>query len=312
MTVSANDRRKQSVATASQTSFPYDFEIEVSSDLVVTQKIDATGVVTVLTETTDYTVNNVGNPAGGTIDLVTGAAVDDIITCEGQTPVARGTDFDTGGDYFATTVNDAEDKQYFLLQELTRDIERSLILPTSALDAVSTTLPEPVANTFLGWASDGLSLVNQATTDTTVSAFMTTLLDDTTAAEARTTLGAEAADPDILKADTTDNLEVGFTADVYDLGNSGTSSFTIAFANGNEQKMSQTGVFTFEDPTTGEGNAEIEVTQDGTGHAAPTFTGFSATLLPGSGTWNTAPNAINNVVMRRVGTTTRYGVYPSV
>lgn len=194
MTVSSNDRRKQSVASASQTSFPYDFQVGASSDLVVTQKIDATGVVTTLTETTEYTVNNVGD-ATGTIDLVTGAAVNDLITCEGQTPVVRDTDFDTGGDYFANTVNTAEDLQYFLMQELTRDIGRSMILPASSLDAVSTELPEPVANELMQWNSAATALQSLNLSSLGTSVAYTNRLIDTFAGDGVTTAFVLSADP---------------------------------------------------------------------------------------------------------------------
>ena len=191
---SENDRRNQYAASADQTVFAYDYKIGASSDLVVTQKVDATSVVTTLTETTHYEVSGVGSEGGGNVTLVTGAAANDIITIEGQTPATRASDFSTGGDFLATDVNTAEDRQYHIIQEILRDIGRTLFLPVSALDTVSATLPEPSGGDMLGWAADGLSLVNfSSVTTASVTAFMETLLDDANAAAARTTLGLGTA-----------------------------------------------------------------------------------------------------------------------
>ena len=138
MTVATNDRRKQHVASAAQTVFDYDFEIYVETDLEVKQTVDATGITTTLIYLTDYTVTGVGVEAGGTIVLTSGAAVDDIMTIEGQTELARASDFTTGGDFLAGTVNDAEDRQYHIDQEAKRDAERTLQLKS---EDTTTTAP---------------------------------------------------------------------------------------------------------------------------------------------------------------------------
>ena len=158
MTVATNDRRKQHVASAAQTVFDYDFEIYIATDLEVKQTVDATGVTNTLAYITDYAVTGVGVEAGGTIVLVIGAAVDDIITIEGQTALARASDFTTGGDFLAGTVNDAEDRQYHIDQEAKRDAERTLQL---ASEDTTTTAPFTIPvkadrlDKLAGYDSDG-------------------------------------------------------------------------------------------------------------------------------------------------------------
>lgn len=162
MTEALNDRRVRYVATASQTSFDVDFPIETDADVAVYQKVDATGAVNLLVLTTDYTVTLDGAaPNTADVDLVTGAAVGDIITIEGTTPVERDTDFTTGGDYLAGTVNNAEDRQYRIDQEQNRDLDRMVIANRVSPDALDTTLPDVVdqGGQFLSLASDGLSFL---------------------------------------------------------------------------------------------------------------------------------------------------------
>lgn len=128
MTQAINDRRARYTASASQVNFTGDFEIDSNADVAVWQKVLATGVVTKLTLTTDFTVTLDGvAPNTFVATLVVGAAAGDTITVEGETSPARDSDFSTGGDYFAGTVNNAEDRQYRILQELLRNLDRSVI-----------------------------------------------------------------------------------------------------------------------------------------------------------------------------------------
>ena len=85
--------RNQYTATAAQTVFPYTFPIFDQDVLVVQHTVDATGITTTLTLTTDYTVTGVDAAGGGDVELVSGAASNDIITIERDVPVARETDF---------------------------------------------------------------------------------------------------------------------------------------------------------------------------------------------------------------------------
>tara|TARA_R100000005_G_C4970441_1_gene183645 strand:- start:338 stop:1366 length:1029 start_codon:yes stop_codon:yes gene_type:complete len=71
----------------------------------------------------------------------------------------------------------------------------------------------------------------------------------TSAADARTAIGAEAADADILKADTADVLTAGFAASVHDLGTISSGTTTLDEANGNLQKCVNGGAFTLAPPS---------------------------------------------------------------
>ena len=143
MTVDINDRRARYEATAGQTIYDVDFPINADNEVEVWHKVEATGVITLLTLTTDYTVVLDGAaPNTADVTLVTGAAVDDIISIEGNTSPIRESDFQTGGDYFANTVNTAEDKQYFIMQERERDLDRTAKLNPIQADDFDPQLPE--------------------------------------------------------------------------------------------------------------------------------------------------------------------------
>lgn len=192
MTTAVNDRRIQYTATASQTIFPYDFPIDVNSELEVKQTVNATGLTNTLVLTTDYTVSGVGDAGGGDITLLTGAAVNDSITITGKTPASRTTDFNQAGDFLASELNAQFDKITRVIQENETQTNRSVLLDDADTTS-SLTLPiaSERANKFLGFDSNGDAIAASDVGDAVVSAFMTTVLDDETAAAARTTLDAE-------------------------------------------------------------------------------------------------------------------------
>lgn len=81
--INANPSRKQYVATGGQTIFPVTFPFLANTDIVVYQNS------TKLVITTDYTLSGAGTASGGTMTLVSGATVNDLITIYGDTPVDR-------------------------------------------------------------------------------------------------------------------------------------------------------------------------------------------------------------------------------
>lgn len=192
MTVPVNDRRIQYVATASQTIFPYDFRIEANTAIEILQTIKLTGVTNTLVLTTDYTVSNVGVDGGGDITLVTGAAVDDIITITGATPLSRTTDFNQAGDFLASDLNAQLDSQIRILQENETKTNRAVLLKD---EDTTTSLELPIAteraSQFLAFDANGDAIAAAGTTGVTVSAFAETYLDDPTATATRATLGAQ-------------------------------------------------------------------------------------------------------------------------
>ena len=215
ISIALDDARIQYTATNGQTTFAYDFPITDETHLVVKQTLDSDGTTSTLTLTTEYTVTGEGEESGGNVVLVTGANTDDTITIERDVPEARTTDFTTAGDFFAATLNDELDLQTMMMQQLRRDFDRSLRMSVEdTLDTLNA-LPSVSdrASMVLGFDASGQpEAVTQ--TNTTVSSFMATVLDDSTAAAARTTLGlAIGTDVQAYDADLAAIAALASTAD---------------------------------------------------------------------------------------------------
>ncbi len=151
--IPGNPRVVQYTAVEDQTVFIYDFKI-YDDDEIIVQSGDTT-----LTLTTDYTVQDAGEEAGGTITLVVGATVDTIITLTGNSMIERDTTFTEGGDFLASAINGEYDKLDDISKEIVTDQGQNFRLAVYS-DTVSATIPNPVARRCLVWNSDGDALVN--------------------------------------------------------------------------------------------------------------------------------------------------------
>jgi hypothetical protein len=88
-------------------------------------------------------------------------------------------------------------------------------------------------------------------------------------ATARTSMGAEAADPDILKADTADVLTAGFATTPDDDGTKTTGTYTPDEATGNFKHIINGGAFTLGEPTN-KSTIIIYIVNDGSAGAITT------------------------------------------
>lgn len=109
----------------------------------------------------------------------------------------------------------------------------------------------------------------------------------------------ESADPDILKADVSDNLVVGYTTTSDDLGTRSTGTETLAFAGGQVQRIINGGAFTLAPPSTGEGTMILEITNNG---SAGTITTSGFTSVTGDALDTTDTNKFLCSIARINGT----------
>lgn len=125
------------VYTGSAGVGPYAFSFEVLTNTDI--KVYKNDVL--LTLTTDYTVTISPTLGTGSVTLVSAATGSDRITIVGARPVERTTDFTTGGDFFANTVNDELDSQTILVQQVAETAERSIKAPVTDPTNINMTLP---------------------------------------------------------------------------------------------------------------------------------------------------------------------------
>lgn len=131
--------------------YAFPFEVLTNTDINV-YKND-----TLLTLTTNYTVTISPTLGTGSITLVVAATGSDRITIVGARAVQRTTDFTTGGDFFANTLNDEMDSQTILTQQIAETAERSIKAPVTDPTNINMTLPKNTdrAGKFLGFDVNG-------------------------------------------------------------------------------------------------------------------------------------------------------------
>jgi hypothetical protein len=129
----SNVTRRVVFAPSGTGPYAFTFEILAATDIEV-YKGD-----TLLTLTTDYTVTI--NPNGtGEVNLVLTAGTDNI-TIVGARAIERVTDFVTGGDFFANTVNTEFDSLTIFAQQNSEAVTRSIQAPVTDPTTIDMTLP---------------------------------------------------------------------------------------------------------------------------------------------------------------------------
>jgi len=206
MTVASAVNRKTFAGDDATTSFdttPVKFF--ATSDLQVYITLDSTGVPTLKTEGTHYSISGGDEDAGavGTVNLAGGSSPHGALlsgttlTILRELPLTQGADFVQNDASNAEVAEAALDRLVMSQQRLDERITRSFTLPDGDISGAATELPIPVASTLIGWDDDGLALQNYSTGELSgtivVSAFMETVLDDSSATTARATLGAAVA-----------------------------------------------------------------------------------------------------------------------
>lgn len=110
-------------------TFSYNFRVEDKTQLEVFETVAATGVRTLLTVDTDYTVAGIGDDGGGIITRVAGALpIDDIWFIRSNYIENQLTAFSSQGGFFPDVHEDQMDHITFLIQQLRDELERSVRL----------------------------------------------------------------------------------------------------------------------------------------------------------------------------------------
>lgn len=151
MPIQINNVPRRVVYAASGTGpYAFTFEILAAGDIAVYRDD------TLLTLTTNYTVTINANGTGS-VTLTAAPTGATQIAIVGNRTIQRTTDFTTGGDFFANTVNDELDQQTIFAQQNAEGLSRALQAPQTDPTTINMTLPRAGvrANKTLAFDSDG-------------------------------------------------------------------------------------------------------------------------------------------------------------
>ena len=131
--------------------YAFTFEVLTASDIAVYKN------TTLLTLTTDYTVSINTGTGTGTVTLVVAATGADTVTLVGDRAIQRTSDFVTGGDLFANTLNEELDAQTIYAQQIDEKADRAIRAPVTDPTTINMVLPSKAdrANSFLTFDSNG-------------------------------------------------------------------------------------------------------------------------------------------------------------
>ncbi len=141
--------------TGGEGPYAFTFEILANTDIAVFKD------EVLLTLTTHYTVSIAANGTGSVTITATGLALSPTSPTQyaivGNRTIARSTDFTTGGDFFANTLNDELDQQTIFAQQNAEGLIRALSAPQTDPTNINMTLPLASlrANKTLGFDANG-------------------------------------------------------------------------------------------------------------------------------------------------------------
>lgn len=233
MTISTTTRKYQYNGNGVTTVFAYNSVFYDSSDLVVVRTQISTGADTPLTITTDYTITG-GNGATGNVTMVTAPTNDQRITITSALPNTQTTDFKDNEPFRANEVETGLDKLTIQVQELSEEVGRSIKLKATTTTSTPT-FPEPVASQFVRWNAAANALETTPLSDLSaipVSAYMQTVLAETSPVNARTNLGAAStASPTLTGTVTADTIQTSGSSGIVLRNSSGTTVATFGPTN---------------------------------------------------------------------------------
>ena len=141
----------QYVSAASQTVFPYPFEITQDSDLVC--------LINGVAQATDsgYTLSGQGATGGGNLTFTLGQAAGTIITLYRDISIARITQLAQNGTFFSSNFNNEYNRIYLIMQQLEQSIAQCLQIPNTNNPQLTSYVltPAAYANKYLSFDSNG-------------------------------------------------------------------------------------------------------------------------------------------------------------
>jgi hypothetical protein len=158
MTVSSSVNQVTYSGNSATTVFPVNFYFLANSHIKVV--LVSNNIETVQTITSQYTVTGAGNPAGGSVTMLTPPATGTQLIIVRNVPATQETDYLANDPFPAESHERALDKLTMLVQQVELEADRALKIPLSSLPTTSTELPVPSASKLLAWNSNASAITN--------------------------------------------------------------------------------------------------------------------------------------------------------
>ena len=165
MTVSSTTVKNSYSGNGSTTQFAYGYKIFADSDLIVIIRTDSTGVETVKTLTTHYTVAGAGDACGGSITFTSGntPASGETVVIIREVPQTQAIDYIANDPFPAESHEEGLDRATMTTQQVQEELNRSLkISRTNTITSTEfTTSAADRANKVLAFNASGEISVTQ-------------------------------------------------------------------------------------------------------------------------------------------------------
>jgi hypothetical protein len=159
MTITSTEVRESYAGNGSTTAFSYPQKFLADADLIVISRNNTTGVETLKTITTHYTVSGAGADAGGTVTMLVAPASGTTLIIYLDPTVTQDLDLGENDSLPAEEVEERFDKLTLIAQRLKNQLERSVRLRDGFSPTFTPTLPADLDD-----AADKVPLVNSGGT----------------------------------------------------------------------------------------------------------------------------------------------------
>tara|TARA_B110000305_G_scaffold48198_2_gene51724 strand:+ start:4871 stop:6829 length:1959 start_codon:yes stop_codon:yes gene_type:complete len=265
MTVSSTTVKNSYSGNGSTTQFAYGYKIFANSDLIVIIRTDSTGVETVKTLTTHYTVAGAGDASGGSITFTSGntPASGQTVVIIREVPQTQAIDYIANDPFPAESHEEGLDRATMTTQQLQEEVDRSIkISRTNTMTSTEFNVgATDRANKVLAFNSSGEISVTQelgtfkgTSATTTTAAFVERdIVKSTTAAQLNNIYICVAASA--IGDTLTDTDHFALLVDAVSAATSATAAASSATTSGNSATASANSATASANSATTSGNS---------------------------------------------------------
>jgi len=202
-------------AASGQTVFQFPFKYFEDSDILVyLRPAVLVGEPDYLLDPSKYTITPVGANIGGSITLNTGATLDDTIVIQRSLPAKRTVEYSKRGDLLASTLNDDQDYQTYILQDVVDKLKLAIFLAPGSGNGVE--FPPPSPNGYILYNETGTALITDDTVpEGVIAAELAAAASEASATASATSAGESAGSADDSYVTSRDSEAEALTSDSY-------------------------------------------------------------------------------------------------